>query len=186
MHPPELGPDWAALLDLWSGRRRGRPFPSRSDFVAEDFSPWFGDLGLLDVTEDRPARFRVRLAGTRITALDGRESTGRHLDEVVPPSLDDTLTGPLRTCAETGRPVLDAIEIEGDDVFRSVRRLILPLARPDGPADAVGLLLCALRTDPDLRDAPPRRLLHHALASCRHRQRTTVLDEPGRIAAGRW
>lgn len=181
MHPPELGPDWAALLDLWSGRRRGRPFPSRSDFVAEDFSPWFGDLGLLDVTEDRPARFRVRLAGTRITALDGRESTGRLLDDVVPAQFAHAVLGPLRTCVDAGRAVLDVVAIDGGAAVSRISRLILPLSAGDGRDAGVGLLLCAVRAEPRETGPPaPRpRHIYDVLASHGHSQTVTVLDRPG-------
>jgi hypothetical protein len=181
MRGSDLCPDWAILMDLWSSRSLGRPYPSRSDFVAEDFAPWFGDLGLLDVTDDVPPRFRVRLAGTRITAMEGRESTGRHLDEIVPAPFACAVLDPLRACVEAGRPVLDVVAVDGDAAVSRIRRLILPLAAGDGRDAGVGLLLCAVRADARATSSPKPRPSHiyDVLACHGHSQTFTVLDRPG-------
>jgi len=179
MGHPDLFTDWAALIDLWSDRRQDRALPDRSDFVAEDFAAWFGELGLVDVVEGDPPRFRVRLAGTGITLLDRRETTGRFLDEVTPEPTAETALRPYFVCVARACPVLDDIRIEGRAAFSRVRRLVLPLGGGGAVAD-VRMVLAAVRSDPPAHEVRTRDGIHAVLASLPFRQETTVLADERR------
>lgn len=68
------------LYDYWDGKRAGRPMPARGDLDPVDIPALLPHLILLDVTHD-PLRFQVRLYGTGIVELRGRDLTGRYLYE---------------------------------------------------------------------------------------------------------
>src|SRR4029077_1489463 len=62
------------LYDYWDRLRRGQPAPHRSDIEPSDIRRILADTFILEV----PARetYAIRLAGTRICALYGREIKG--------------------------------------------------------------------------------------------------------------
>jgi hypothetical protein len=74
------------LLAYWHEKRGARAMPARADIDPTDMAlrPHIGFIVLADVI-GRPARFRYRLIGSRITAEVGRDSTGKWLDELYSP-----------------------------------------------------------------------------------------------------
>ncbi|MDF1793122.1 MAG: PAS domain-containing protein [Thalassobaculaceae bacterium] len=68
------------LLAYWESRRGNRAMPARRDLDPLDIPGLLRHLILLDVTHD-PLRFRVRLYGTEVVDLRGRDLTGRYLYE---------------------------------------------------------------------------------------------------------
>lgn len=173
--------DWADLLALWEARRAGRAMPERGDFVAEDFSRWFGELGMVDVVADGDGvRFRVRLAGLGVNRIDGRETKGAWLHDAVPPRSRALTLEPFEACVRARRPVLDEIAIHRHPVFRGARRLLLPLGDPADPSGPPAIVIAAIRTDPPAAETPRGADLHAAFASHRHVQSTRVIgaDDP--------
>lgn len=77
-----------ALYAYWDDRRGGRIMPARSDLDPVDIPDLLRHLILLDVTHD-PLRFRVRLYGTEVAELRGRDLTGRYLYEGEPTAIGD-------------------------------------------------------------------------------------------------
>lgn len=77
-----------ALFAYWDARRGDRPMPARSDLDPLDIPGLLRNLILLDVSHD-PLRFRVRLYGTEVTDLRGRDLTGRYLYEGEPTAIGD-------------------------------------------------------------------------------------------------
>ena len=74
-------------------------------------------------------RHRVRLVGTRIVYYEGRDNTGKFLDEVIPVDQRDELLEPYRRSADRREPIYSAFYSCSDAAISSqLERLILPLA----------------------------------------------------------
>ena len=68
------------LFRYWSSKRRDGRLPSRRGIDPTEIPALLPWLFLTDVLPGPPARFRFRLVGTRIAAVEG-EHRGRYLDE---------------------------------------------------------------------------------------------------------
>jgi hypothetical protein len=60
---------------------------------------------LIDVEAGATPRFRWRLLGTHITKVLGRDSTGKYIDDILPPELYDEFVEPLVWAIAKRRPV---------------------------------------------------------------------------------
>ncbi|HEX2560299.1 PAS domain-containing protein [Phenylobacterium sp.] len=69
------------LFAYWAGLRRDGRLPGRGDIHPKDFKRLLPTVSLIDVVGD-PAEFRLRLAGTGLYSVYGREITGRPLEEI--------------------------------------------------------------------------------------------------------
>jgi len=69
------------LYAYWASLRHGGRLPSRSDIHPSDFKRLLPTVSLIDVVRE-PLDFRLRLAGTGLYSVYGREITGRTLDDV--------------------------------------------------------------------------------------------------------
>jgi hypothetical protein len=68
----------------WDARRAGRRAPSRDDIEPLELGRCLPSIFLLEVQPDM--RFYIRLVGTHVAEALGKDSTGRLLDEVMPPA----------------------------------------------------------------------------------------------------
>ena len=93
-------------------------------------------LVLADAEGD-PADFRFRLMGTSVDRGNGFSGTGRlltehHGDHAAP------LLAEYRRVLELAAPRYSTgLCVQGDDLFRQVERVVLPVSRSGGKADAV-------------------------------------------------
>ena len=69
------------LFSYWASLRKGAQLPSRHDIHPRDFKRLLPTVSLIDVAIE-PLDFRLRLAGTGLYSVYGREITGRTLNEV--------------------------------------------------------------------------------------------------------
>ncbi|MCR9221515.1 MAG: PAS domain-containing protein [Alphaproteobacteria bacterium] len=69
------------LYDYWDQRRGGRRTPARADIDPLDLPELLANLWLIDV-ETEPMDFRIRLAGTAISRIVGRDITGARFREL--------------------------------------------------------------------------------------------------------
>jgi hypothetical protein len=69
------------LFAYWASRRNGARLPSRRDIEPGGFKRLLPTISLIDVRRE-PFDFRLRLAGTGLYGVYGREITGRTLSEV--------------------------------------------------------------------------------------------------------
>lgn len=78
------------LIGRWTAAREasGAALPPREFADPFELREHLGYLQLVDVVHD-PVRFRYRLIGTRITALAGRDSTGRWFQDLYSPQFLD-------------------------------------------------------------------------------------------------
>lgn len=75
-------PKLRQLYEYWDGKRAGRKMPSRADLDPLEMIFVIGNLILVDVLDETPARFRIRLHGTNLSRRAGYELTGKMLDEL--------------------------------------------------------------------------------------------------------
>ncbi len=68
------------LYEYWDEKRAGRRAPARSEIDPTEIPDLLGYVNLLDV-QDNPRDYRVRLHGTEVTRMMGREVTGKWCSE---------------------------------------------------------------------------------------------------------
>src|SRR5688572_2898444 len=86
--PAQIGPPAAAiraheeLFAYWNSLRVGAPVPPRRRLDPADMKRLLPTVSLIEVAPGEPADYRVRLAGTELYNVYGREITGRRLSEI--------------------------------------------------------------------------------------------------------
>ena len=93
------------LYAYWAGLRSGPRLPGRGDIKPEDFKRLLPTVSLIDVRRD-PLDFRLRLAGTGLYSVYGREITGRALDDVYNSAAADYWRIELSKIVEERRPAV--------------------------------------------------------------------------------
>lgn len=93
------------LYSYWSSLREGAQLPGRGDIDPGDFKRLLPTVSLIDVLRD-PLDFRIRLAGTGLYGVYGREITGRTLDEVYNSAAADYWREELAKIVEARRPAV--------------------------------------------------------------------------------
>ena len=76
------------LFGYWASLRRGAMLPARRDIDPAGFKRLLPAVSLIDVRHD-PLDFRIRLAGTALYGVYGREITGRSLQDIYASSAAD-------------------------------------------------------------------------------------------------
>jgi hypothetical protein len=80
--PDIKNPKLRQLYEYWDGKRGERQMPSRADLDPLDMTYAMGNVILVDVTDETPQRFHIRLHGTNLAERAGYELTGKMLDEL--------------------------------------------------------------------------------------------------------
>ena len=116
------------LYAYWAGLRHGPKLPGRRDIRPEDFKRLLPTVSLIDVFRD-PLDFRVRLAGTGLYGVYGREITGRSLDEVYNSAAAEYWRSELTKIIEDRRPAVGVHSLSWRGASHmSILWLRLPLA----------------------------------------------------------
>jgi hypothetical protein len=135
--PPTADQRVRRLYEYWrsihpaDGSLPGRQHVDPADIPA--LLPW---LWLVDVQRE-PLRFRYRLLGTEHVRVLGRDYTGQWIDEAHPAFLGSNAHGQFIVAVEEARAgyrLGDTMIILPKD-YRSMERLILPLARDGRDVD---------------------------------------------------
>ncbi len=115
--------------------------PSRADFDPLEMPKLLPSIILVDVeTPDR--RLKVRLAGTKVVDMFGRDYTGEYLDEIDFGDVREKVLHEYGLAASEERPIFsDHAFRNAQDFHHSIERAILPLA-DDGAT--VNMLLAVL------------------------------------------
>lgn len=74
-------PSVVALNDYWNEKRAGRAMPDRRDISPAHIVPFLPNILLSEVV-DGGRDFRLRIFGTSLVALIGKEMTGKLLSEI--------------------------------------------------------------------------------------------------------
>ncbi|CAN5837708.1 motility/cell cycle regulatory protein MopJ [soil metagenome] len=116
------------LYAYWAGLRSGPRLPGRGDIKPEDFKRLLPTVSLIDVRRD-PMDFRLRLAGTGLYSVYGREITGRGLDDVYNSAAADYWRVELSKIVEERRPAVGVHSLSWRGASHmSILWLRLPLA----------------------------------------------------------
>ncbi|HZS83881.1 MAG TPA: PAS domain-containing protein [Stellaceae bacterium] len=113
--------------------------PGRQHLDPTEISKFLAGIVLYDVErKDGIIRLRVRVWGTRVTDLMGRDCTGCYVDEMQPSALMQPVAAALRSVVETARLHYweRPVQFSGRG-FLSYRRLALPMARDGETVDMV-------------------------------------------------
>lgn len=71
------------MFAYWASRRQGGLLPSRASIQPDHFKRHLPTISLIDVAQAEGGRdYRLRLAGTGLYGVYGREITGQRLEEV--------------------------------------------------------------------------------------------------------
>jgi len=141
------------LLAYWNARRGSRWAPRRGDIDPMDFVYVLSHVALLDVLPGPPPaalRFRYRVYGTGLAAMDGFDMTGRLIDDWPTPEFRDLLQASHRDVAEARAPRLRVRQSVIDGRLRVQEGLQLPLSED-------GLTVSMILTAIQFREALPGR-----------------------------
>ena len=75
-------PKLRRLYEYWAEKRGARELPARADMDPLDITFIIGNVIMVDVIDEDPLRFRIRLHGTNLVDRVGYELTGKMLDEL--------------------------------------------------------------------------------------------------------
>ena len=125
------------LFAYWAQRRRGAKLPGRRDLDPGDVKRLLPTLSLIDVTRE-PLDFRIRLAGTGLYDVYGREITGRSLSEVYNSAAADYWRAELGQVVADARPAVGVHSLAWRGASHlSILWLRLPLASDGGQVDMI-------------------------------------------------
>jgi hypothetical protein len=91
------------LFTYWTSRKVPGRLPSRADIHPTDFKRHLPTVSLIDVRHE-PRSFRVRLAGTGLYGVYGREITGLELEQVYEPAAARYWRDELEKVVDSARP----------------------------------------------------------------------------------
>jgi hypothetical protein len=125
------------LFGYWASLRAGGRLPARRDLDPGRFKRHLPTVSLIDVLRD-PQDFRIRLAGTGLYNVYGREITGRRLSEVYAGAAVDYWRGELAQVVREGRPAVGAHNLAWRGASHlSILWLRLPLASNGRDVDMI-------------------------------------------------
>ena len=91
------------IFTYWASRRQGARLPARANIHPAHFKRHLPTISLIDVRSD-PHDYRLRLAGTGLYSVYGREITGRTLGEVYNSAAADYWRAELDKVVQERRP----------------------------------------------------------------------------------
>lgn len=125
------------MFAYWAALRTDGRLPGRADVDPDPIKRHLPTVSLIDVRPD-PLSFRVRLAGTALYGLYGRETTGLTVDEVYGPDESPYWRAELEKVVEAGRPGVGIRSLAARDKGAlSVLWLRLPLATDGKRVDMI-------------------------------------------------
>jgi hypothetical protein len=130
------------LFAYWASLRAGARLPRRADLDPADIKRLLPTVSLIDVLADAPkpglVDYRIRLAGTGLYAVYGREITGRRLGEVYSASAADYWRRELGAVVAERRPAVGAHNLAWRGAAHlSILWLRLPLAADGERVDMI-------------------------------------------------
>jgi hypothetical protein len=93
------------LFAYWAARKQGARLPGRRDLDPRTLKRLLPTISLTDVIRE-PLEFRIRLAGTGLYDVYGREITGRSFAEIYNSAAADYWRAELAQVALEGRPAV--------------------------------------------------------------------------------
>jgi len=125
------------LYSYWASLRKGSHLPARADVHPRDFKRLLPTVSLIEVQHD-PLDFRVRLAGTGLYGVYGREITGRSLTDIYNSAAAEYWRAELTKVALERRPNVGVHNLAWRGAGHlSILWLRLPLARNGKDVDMI-------------------------------------------------
>jgi hypothetical protein len=125
------------LYSYWASLRKGSQLPGRGDIHPRDFKRLLPTVSLIEVFRD-PLDFRVRLAGTGLYGVYGREITGRSLPDVYNSAATEYWRGELAKVVRERRPSVGVHNLSWRGAGHlSILWLRLPLASNGRDVDMI-------------------------------------------------
>jgi hypothetical protein len=118
--------------------------PSRADIDPVDIRYAIGNVILIDVIDEEPLQFRIRLHGTNLAERVRFDLTGKMLDEMPQAEFRELTRQSFTKVATTKKPLHAHRDRILDDRLRRYETIILPLSSDD---DRVDVILCGLYYD---------------------------------------
>lgn len=92
------------MFAYWASLRRGASLPARVDLHPANMKRLLPTVSLIDVVKGEPRDYRLRLAGTGLYGVYGREITGRKLEDVYNTAAGDYWRKELDKVVDERRP----------------------------------------------------------------------------------
>jgi hypothetical protein len=145
--PPIKHPKLRQLYEYWDGKRGARAMPSRAELDPVDIRFAIGDVILVDVLDEKPPRFRIRLHGTNLSERTNFDLTGKMLDEMPAPEFRELSTRSFRRVLRTREPLHALAERLLDGRMQRYEAIIMPLSSDGERVDRlmVGMIFDPLR-----------------------------------------
>ena len=125
------------LYAYWARLRQGGKLPGRGDIRPDDFKRLLPTISLIDV-DGEPLDFRLRLAGTGLYGVYGREITGRRLGDVYNAGAAEYWRRELVKVVEERRPAVGVHSLAWRGAAHiSILWLRLPLASNGADVDMI-------------------------------------------------
>ncbi|MDP3660572.1 PAS domain-containing protein [Phenylobacterium sp.] len=125
------------LYAYWASLRQGARLPSRGDIHPREIKRLLPTVSLIDVHRE-PLDFRLRLAGTGLYSVYGREITGRTLRDVYNSAAAEYWRGELTKVVEERRPSVGVHNLAWRGASHlSILWLRLPLAANGRDVDMI-------------------------------------------------
>jgi len=125
------------MFAYWASLRREGRLPGRADIDPNRFKRHLPTISLIDVI-GVPRTFRVRLAGTQLYGLHGRETTGLELEQVHGPDEAPYWRAELEKVVADRRPNFGVRSLAARDTGAlSILWLRLPLAADGENVDMI-------------------------------------------------
>ena len=126
-----------ALHALWNTQCTGAALPARTAFGFDALRAWLGHVALIEVASE-PRKFRVRLFGSSLVKLAGRDLTAQWLDKSVPDDRVGVLLEPYYTCVKERTAVAQSQRYESfGDKPPVLEQLLLPCSSDQTTIDVI-------------------------------------------------
>ena len=125
------------LFAYWASLREGGRLPARAQINPARFKRHLPTVSLIDVRGE-PRDYRLRLAGTGLYSVYGREITGKRLEEVYAPEAAAYWRDELDRIVDEGRPAVGCHSLSWRGATHlSLLWLRLPLASDGRRVDMI-------------------------------------------------
>ena len=125
------------LFTYWTSLRDGARLPARRDLDPAGMKRLLPTVSLIDVNPD-PLEFRMRLAGTALYGVYGREITGKSLSDIYSSGAADYWRGELGKVIAERRPTVGVHNLAWRGASHlSILWLRLPLAANGSEVDMI-------------------------------------------------
>ena len=125
------------MFAYWASRRQGGQLPGRAAIHPQHFKRYLPTVSLIDVLAE-PRDYRLRLAGTGLYSVYGREITGRTLEDVCAPPAAAYWRTELDKIVESRRPAVGVHSLAWRGAAHlSILWLRMPLASNGSDVDMI-------------------------------------------------